>query len=306
MITTFNTMPPPVLRRVRFRLPIIAALLIVIATLCGCGVALKLGYDQGSPLAFRWLDGYVDFNDAQSLRVRGALDEWFAWHRRTQLPDYADLLVRAEAEVLANTTPERMCAWAGEIRRRVDVAFEHARPTVAEVLPTLTPQQIANVEKKYAERNENWRDDYLQRDPARRREAAVDREVERAEKLYGSLDDAQRDSVQKWVADSPFDAELSYTERLRRQHDVTAVLRRLGGSGATRADADTEIGAYLQRLDRSPNEDYRRYAVRLSDYNCAFAATLHNATSPAQRRAAQQRLKGYERDLSSLAADAPK
>jgi len=45
--------------------------------LSGCGVALRLGYNQGPSLAFRWLDGYAEFDDAQSLRVRGALDEWF-------------------------------------------------------------------------------------------------------------------------------------------------------------------------------------------------------------------------------------
>ena len=40
----------------------------------GCGLALRLGYNQGPSLAFRWLDGYAEFDDAQSLRVRTALD----------------------------------------------------------------------------------------------------------------------------------------------------------------------------------------------------------------------------------------
>ena len=304
MTTTFNTMPPPVLRRTWLRLPIIAALLAVSCVLSGCGMALKLGYDQGSSLAFRWLDGYVDFDDAQSLRVRAGLDEWFAWNRRTQLPDYADLLARASVEVLADTTPQRACAWADEIRHRVDVALEHARPTLVEVAPTLTPQQIANVEKKYASRNETYRDDYLQRDPAKRREAAVEREVERAETFYGSLDDAQRDKVARWVGDSPFDAELSYAERLRRQQDVVGLLRRVAATGATRADAATEITALVERLDRSPDDAYRRYALRLTDYNCGLAASVHNMTSSAQRGTAAKKLKDYERDLRSLAADA--
>jgi hypothetical protein len=301
MITTFNTMPPPVLRRVRLRLPIIAALLLA-AALCACSLALRLGYDQGSPLAFRWLDGYVDFNDAQSLRVRGALDEWFAWHRRTQLPDYADLLARAEVEMAANTTPERTCAWSNEIRSRIDTGFEHARPALVDVVMTLAPQQIANVEKKYAEHNERFRDEYLQRDPVERRKAAVEREIERAEKLYGSLDDAQRRMVARRVADSPFDAELAYAERLRRQQDALSLLRRLSSPGATRAEAG--IAAYVQRLDRSPNDDYRRYVRRLVDYNCAFAAAVHNRTSSEQRRVAAKKLQGYELELRALAAAA--
>jgi hypothetical protein len=304
MITTFSTMPPPVLRRTCSRPLIIAALLVLASALSSCSLALKLGYDQGSPIAFRWLDGYVDFNDAQSLRARSALDEWFAWHRRTQLPDYADLLARAELELPANTTPERMCAWSSEIRTRIDTAFEHARPALVDVVITLAPLQIANIEKKYAERNETFRDDYLQRNPAARREAGVEREIEHAERLYGSLDDAQRQMIGRRVADSPFDAELSYAERLRRQRDALSLLRRLAGSAATRADADAEIRAYVQRLDRSPSDDYRRYARRLTAYNCAFAAALHNLTSREQRLVAAEKLKRYERDLRALAAAA--
>ncbi|MEO8523124.1 MAG: DUF6279 family lipoprotein [Caldimonas sp.] len=280
---------------------IIAALLAVAVALSGCGMAIKIGYGQASPIVFRWLDSYVDFNDAQSLRVRGALDDWFAWHRRTQLVDYADLLARARAEVPAPVTPERMCAWAGDIRARIDTGFERAAPILAEVLPTLSTQQIANIEKRYAEKNEDFRDDFLHREPAKRRKAAVKREVERAEMFYGRLDDAQRAFVAQSVARSPWDGELAYSERLRRQQDALAMIRRLASNRATPAMADAEVRAYVQRLDRSPRENYRRYAETLIDYNCSFASALHNRTTTEQRRIAAEKLKEYEDDLRALA-----
>ena len=208
---------------------------------------------------------------------------------------------------MADTTPERMCEWTTEFRSRVDAAVARARPTIADVVVTLSPQQIANVEKKYVERNGEWRDDYLQKSPAKRRQAAIDREVERAEGFYGRLDAAQRERVARGVDESPFDGELSYAERLRRQQDVIALLRRLSATPLappSRADADAEIGAYIQRVDRSPREDYRAYSKRLIAHNCAFAAQLHNTTTPEQRRTAARKLKGYEDDLRSLAADA--
>jgi hypothetical protein len=51
MITTFNTMRLPVPRR-RSRLPIIAMMLAATLLLSGCGMALRLGYNQGASLAF--------------------------------------------------------------------------------------------------------------------------------------------------------------------------------------------------------------------------------------------------------------
>ena len=266
-------------------------------------MAIRIGYGQGSPLAFGWLDSYVDFNDAQSLRVRSALDDWFAWHRRTQLPDYADLLARAEVEAAAPVTPERMCAWARDIRARIDTSFERAAPVMAELLPTLTAQQISNIEKKYAEKNAEYRGDFLAREPTRRRKAAVDREVDRAEMFYGRLDEAQREFVAQSVARSPWDGELAYAERLRRQQDALTMIRRLVADRATPAEADAEIRAYVQRLDRSPREQYRRHTEKLIEFNCSFAAALHNLTTADQRRTAARKLKSYEDELRSLAAD---
>ncbi len=304
MTTTFNTMLRTALLRNRFRSPIIAALSLALCVLfAGCSL-LKIGYDQASPLAFRWLDSYVDFDDAQSLRVRTALGEAMSWHRRTQLPDYVDVLVRAGNEVQAEVAPERMCAWGRELKGRGDALLQYALPTVVEVALTLTPMQIANIEKQQAKTNAEYRDDHLQRDRDKRRRAAVKREVERAEGLYGDLDDSQRSLVARSVAASPYDAELSHAERLARQQDALALIRRWRESGTGRDDALAQAHGWLQRLERSPRENYRLYAERLADYNCAFASTLHNTTSAAQRREAVKKLKGYEGDLRALIADA--
>jgi hypothetical protein len=250
-----------------------------------------------------WLDGYAEFDDAQTLRVRAALDEWFAWHRRTQLPDYADLLARARAELPGSATAERMCAWSNDLRARFDTAIEHAVPAMAEIMPTLSAQQIASIEKRYASRNDEYRDDFLHRDPAKRKKAATEREIERAEEFYGRLDDAQRAFVVRAVAESPWDGDMAYAERLRRQQDMLAIVRRLAATRASPAEAEAEIRGYLKRIERSPQEAYRRYLARLVDYNCVYAAALHNLTTAEQRQKAAKKLKGYEEELRALAGE---
>jgi hypothetical protein len=302
MITTFNTMRLPVPSR-RGRLPIIAMMLAVSVLLSGCGMALRLGYNQGPSLAFRWLDAYAEFDDAQSLKVRAALDDFFAWHRRTQLPDYAELLARAQTELPDAATAERMCAWSQELRARFDTALERAVPTMAEVLPTLSLQQLASIEKQYGVKNGEYRNDFLHRDPAKRRKAATEREIERAEDFYGRLDDAQREFVARSMAESPWDGDLAYAERLRRQQDLLAVARRLAANRAPPAEAEAEVRAWIKRLQRSPQESHRRYQAQLVDYNCGYAAGLHNLTTVEQRKKAANKLKGWEDELRALAGE---
>jgi hypothetical protein len=64
------------------------------------------------------------------------------------------------------------------------------------------------------------------------------------------------------------------------------------------------LRVYAEHLQRSPQEGYRRYSERLMEFNCGFAATLHNGASAEQRRAAAKALGGWEGDLRALVAAA--
>jgi Family of unknown function (DUF6279) len=284
-----------------FRRWIIAALCGLLSLTAGCS-ALRIGYGTAPDLVYWWLDRYVDFNDTQTPRVREAVAQWFAWHRRTQLPDYAALLTRAQAEVLADTTAARVCAWQTELVQRADTAFDRIAPAAAELALSITPEQIVNIERRYAKTNAEFRDDFLQPDPAKRAAANLKRTVDRAEMLYGTLDAGQRARMGAALARSPFDAELWLGERRSRQQDAVQTLNRLIKDKQPREQAQAALRAYVDRVERSPHEAYRRYSERLAEFNCAFAATLHNGTSGEQRRTAAQNLAGWTGDLRAIAA----
>lgn len=291
------------LRGVVSRWRIIAALLLLAVGLTGCS-AVRFGYNQAPELVYWWLDGYADFDDPQSRRVRDMLGQWFGWHRRTQLPDYANLLQRAQADVLADTSPERVCRWWDELRRRGELAVDQALPATAELIPTLTAQQIKHIEARYLRNDEEFRKDYLAADPAQRLKDSVKRTLERVEFIYGTLDGEQRERVARLVAESPFDAEAWNAERLQRHKETLQMLRKLSTEPASRDTALATLRAHVLRLSRSPREPYRQYQQKLETYNCAFAASLHNATKPAQRQTAAAKLKGWEGDFRALAAAA--
>jgi len=268
----------------------------------GCS-AIGLVYKQADSFAFRWLDRYADLDDAQSLRVREAIAAWFSWHRRTQLPDYADLLMGVEADVLSDTTAERVCALWSEVRGRVDRGLDQAMPAIVDVAMTLKPAQLTSIEQRFAKTNAEYRDDFMQPDLAKRSRETVKRIANRAEWLYGDIGKAQRERIGQSVGESPFDANLAYDERRRRQQDSLQTLRRVAGGSVHEVAARTEIGAWLQRVERSPRENYRTYGERLIQHNCRMAADLHNSTTLVQRQFASKKLRGWANDLRALAAE---
>ena len=274
--------------------------------LAGCS-ALRLGYSNGPQLAWWWLDGYFDFSSAQSPLVKRTIDQWFDWHRGTQLADYAALLAAARQQVLEPTTGSAACGWQDRARAQVDPALQRAINDFADVLPTLGDAQLRYLDQRYAAKNDEMRKDFLQPDAALRLRESVKRAVERAERVYGSLDDAQLKVISAGVAASSFNPELWLAERQRRQRDTLQTLRKLIAERADKPQRVAALKGLVQRFELSPNAEYRGYQARLSDYNCTLAAQIHNATTPAQRRVARDRLQGWEADLRSLVnrSDAP-
>lgn len=280
---------------------IIATLL---ALLCGCST-VRLTYGQGPLLAYWWMDGYLDFSSEQSPAVRSALADWFAWHRRTQLPEYASWLRELQSVAQDRVTPAQVCQVSAGAQRRIEVAYAQAVPAMAEIVRGLSLEQVDHLEKRYARNQRDAERDYLQPDLQERAGQALKRTVERAEMLYGTLDEAQRQLLAAGLAVSPFDAQLWLDERRARQQDI---LRRLRQLLATRADADTvqaALRAFAAHAARSPRPEYRAYRQRLEEANCALAAQLHNSLKPAQRQRAVDKLKAWEDDLRALAAGVP-
>ncbi|MCM5679342.1 DUF6279 family lipoprotein [Schlegelella sp. S2-27] len=278
--------------------PLLAVL--AAALLAGCST-LRLAYEQGPRLAYWWLDPYVDFNDAQKQQARHDLAQWFEWHRRTQLPLYAQALSRAQRDAAQDGHAAQACRWWDEVQQWRDGAFEQVLPKAAELALTLTPAQIDHLQQHYAKTNRKFRDEFLQADPDVRRREALKRTAERAERFYGRLDDTQRHWVAQKLAASPFDPQLWLQERQRRQQDIVHTLRSLQQQRATPEQAREAIRDVYRRTVSSPNEAYRSYAQALTAYNCEFVAQLHNRTSAEQRRTAVERLRGWESDLRALA-----
>lgn len=281
------------------RFGIITTLLLALAVLAGCS-AVRFTYNQAPLLAYWWLDGWVDFTDEQTPRVKSALQEYIAWHRSTQLPDYAALLARLQGMALEPVTPAQVCATADDLQQRLMLAYEHAVPAMADIVRSFTPAQLDHLDKRYQRENREMVRDYLQPDADDRREAARKRTVERAESIYGTLDEAQKALIQAGLDSSPFDPARWLDERRARQQDVLRALRQLQADRADAAQAQAALRAFAAQAAHSPRADYRRYRDRLIEANCALTAQLHNSMRPAQRQHAADKLKGWADDARAL------
>lgn len=287
-----------------FRIIGLLVLLPLIALLQACS-AVKVAYNQAPELGYWFMDGYLDFNGAQSLRVKAGLGELQAWHRQSQLPAYVETLQKLQQQLRGDLSTAAACSIYEDVRRKLLAVSERAEPTVLALAPTLEPAQLTHMEGRFAKSNAEYREKFLEGTAAQKRAVRLKQAISRAEMLYGSLDDKQLAVLGQRIDQSLFDPALNYAERLRRQKDALQTLRTLTAPQASPVSTDrvrVAMRSLFERSLNSPNPAYRDYFDRLTQDNCRTVAELHNSTTPAQRARAIETLANYEQDLRALMA----
>ncbi len=267
--------------------------------MAGCS-AIKLSYNNAPEITYWWLDGYLDFDGTQARRLRADLVTLQAWHRQIELPRYITVLEKLQFMATSSVSPTQVCTLFDEIRPRMWGLFEQAVPTAVALAPTLTGSQLEKLTRQFDQQNDKWREKWLNSTPAQRSTQRLKLATDRAEHFYGPLQEAQIATLHASVATSAFDAKLSYREIQRRQQDTLQTLRQLMGSGWDDQHATTAMRTLLERTRDSPESDYQSYSNQLVLENCRTIASLHNSTTPNQRRHLMNTLKDLEYDARSL------
>ena len=283
-----------------YNLARIIGVLSIVVALAGCS-AIRLGYNNLPEVAYWWADGYVDFEDGQTPRAREDLARLHQWHRATELPRLAQLLQRVETMAAGPVTPPQLCALVPDLRARLQAVAERAEPALVTTALSLAPAQLQHLERKYARNNAEFRKEWVQLSAADLLDKRAKQITDRAEMIYGDLNEAQRAALRQHLERSAFDPQRSLAERQRRQQDTLVTLRRVNATGVALDDARSQIRSLVERLTLPADAEMRSRQEAMTQESCQLFAAVHNAAGPVQRERAIKRLQGYQRDLQALA-----
>lgn len=281
----------------------------LLALLVACST-VRLAYNQAPTLVYWWIDEYADLADAQSAVLRRDIDQFLGWHRRTELPGYGVLLQHWQTLAPHNMSAAQACTQFEAVRAAVHRAGEKGVEPLTRLALSLTPEQQTQLQRHQDKGNKTFEKDFLRGSPEQRLKKRLDQAVSRSETLYGSLTREQREQLRAGLQQSPFDAQTSLQERMRRQADLRQTVQALqnnpavqvsstGGTAPTPAALATGR-QLLGRLLQSPEPAMQSYSKAMVEHGCAQFAALHNSTSAEQRAHAVRVLKGYEDDLRVL------
>jgi hypothetical protein len=252
-------------------------------------------YGQLDTLAMWEARSWLDLDREQSGRFRRGLVQRLEQNRREELPHYSALA--GELAALAGTRPTPAQVHALIERSRVllrDSALA-TTPLLAATLHGLRPAQLDYLAQEFEESNAEYREEYLDPDPATLREERLDTVRKSIERWSGRLDAAQRARLERLVDELPSGAERWYAHRLRWQGQLLGELR----AGADVATIESLLRAWWGDVEAYDAD----YAAQLAEGRWQVAETLAeviDSFDARQRARAEARLQELAVELDDL------
>jgi hypothetical protein len=293
----FNT-PPALFQRLRL---LFLAAVMVCATACS---TIHFTYNHGDTLLYWWLNAYLDLDSDQSDWVKKDIDNLFQWHRSTQLRDYAGLLSKMQRQLAdGNVTQDELLADYRDIKARTELLAFKALPQLADLAMSIKPDQIAQMEKKFAKNNDDFRKKFMSGSVDDQQKARYKKAMEQLELWFGDFSRDQEAQLRKASDARPLDNDVWLQERTLRQKKIIALLQRIHRDKLNKEQTMSAIHDNLRDFfDRMEAPDRKAFFDTYVDSTSKFIVTAVRLTTPEQKAHAQKRMQGWISDFNALAA----
>lgn len=268
----------------------------------GCGL-IKIGYRNGDTVGVFWLDRYLDLTGDQKDFVKPRLHQLLAWHKATQLPDYATFAQDLQKQSMQSISAVDVATFGNQARARAMTTVDHALPDLADLALQLTPDNIDAIKKKFANDDTKWRDEFMKGEVDDQRKARYEKSLERVEEWYGRFNTQQRAMIRELSDARPMNNDVLLAERQRRERELASLLAKVVRDKPPRDAVIAMMKAYADRFDHDPDPERRAYMESWRHATEEMDAGVHNLSTPQQRLRASGKLQDWIDDFRSLAGD---
>ena len=283
----------PVLLEMR---AIVLALTLVL--LAGCS-ALRIGYEQADTILAWTADDYFDLDPAQKQDFHSRIDRLLKWHRHEQLPDYARFLTEIKGRGQRHYTHDDVAWMVDGVKARFRVLAQHGANDAADMLATLTPDNIRALEKQFDKVNQKFAREYkVKGTPEERKRARVQRTLKQLREWACTLTETQEERITTLNHAIPNTDHLRHQDRQRRQKEFLALL----DQRHDKAQFAPQLRAWLTDWEKGRTPEFKKAQSDVYEKRVALYLEVERMLTPQQREHALHKLQSYIDDINALAA----
>lgn len=276
----------------------VAWLTLCFALLSGCS-AIRIGYNQADTILAWMADDYFDFDTAQKQDFNTRINRLLKWHRHEQLPDYAKFLTEIKRRGQRPLSHDDAMWIVDGVKARFRAIARHGAPDAAELLATLTPDNMRALEKQFDKVNQKFVREYkLNGTPEDRKQARLERTLKQMRQWAGTLTQAQEERITHLNQAIPSTDALRHLDRQRRQNEFVTLLK----SRHSKAEFTPQLQAWLVDWEKGRTAESNRALNDATEKRVALYLEVERMLTPQQREHVLRKLQDYIDDLHALTA----
>ena len=275
-----------------------ASLLAACALLASCS-AVRMAYDNADTALRFMASSYLELDPAQAEDMRQRIVQFHDWHRRNEVPAYAAMMRSASDRAARGITTADVAWGLDNVRSRYRKFAAKAAEDASPVLVTLAPEQVAALERKFAENNEKFENEFLPADESKRRRAQAKRMLERFRDFAGELSVDQEARIELFVLAHERHVAQRFEDRRRWQREFVAAIR----THHHAQELGTSLAEIFTEPERRRTEAFMREDKAWADALAQLIVELDRSLSPKQRAHVVRRLSDYAEDFAALAGE---
>lgn len=261
--------------------------------LSACGT--RFFYNRLDWFSHYYVSSQVSLDDAQSRALQSNLEDFLAWHRRSELPRYASFLDRAANDAVRPLSLEQLEAGQREVDGFMKDSVSRVAPAAARWLNGLRPAQVDELFASFAEKERKARAELCDSTPGERLEKRTRKFIDNVEQWTGSLDRAQRALIATRYA------ALETDECDESSSGARPAFRTLVDRYRTRPEFAARIADFLAHPENRGDDAYRRGYEADHERFMRMLADINHSLTPAQRKRTVDRLRVYAQEMRGLA-----
>jgi len=274
----------------------------VLRTFCILVLGLILASCSGTTFVYNrldvilpwYIDDYAELNGHQDAYLDEVLTPFLNWHRQQELPAYLSVIEDIDAH-LDDTLTE---ADVAEIFSEFEAAWLRIEAKGLDWLldlgGQLSEKQMSNVIAALWEQQEEFQEEYLERDDAEFYEDSYDNLLDNVEEFLGNVSDAQREQL-RLAANALQRSDVEWLkERAEWIEELSVLLD--SEPGWERAVRDA-----VQQRREKPALKYREIYTHNMSIIFNVVAAVVNSRSERQDKYLRNRLAELREDLKDLA-----
>ena len=264
---------------------------LLVALLSGCST-VRLVYDNAETYLHWRAATYLDLEGAMAEELDERIAAFMAWHRAQALPKYVQLTEDATRRFERRLQPADLVWGYDSIMTQARESLRAAAVQGAPLLDRLSPQQIANFERRLTEDNRRFARENLKGDERERRKHRTERNVERLEDWVGRLTKAQLERVAQYSERAPLLDDFRDRDHRRLQAELLAMIRA--------HEARKRLPDFAASWERGRDPAYAAALEASRKEYFAMALDIDRSLTAQQRAKALGELRRYTDDFRTL------